>query len=121
MIKYNLQLLLEDHSLEIPPALQRNADGSLRFPEVSINTLPKSDELPRCEWADYEDRAARGRRIDAIAAQSIRRDMEKTVQDRKRSESIEKREKNIKAKEQKAKIIQQHREEFAKTFKWGWE
>ena len=126
MIDYNPQLLLEDHSLDIPPYLQRNEDGTLRWPAIAVAVVAdrarRAQEIPS---VSFEDRLEEGRDKDRAAAANIRLQYERATSVRKSMEDTVKRAEKARQraldKERKARIIHKNRVDFAKTFKWDWE
>lgn len=127
-LAYDPQLLLEDHSLEIPPFLQRNEDGTFRFPGLPSGGQRVGQYSSSAEddyWADYEARARQGRDRDAGVAALLVTEIQQTNEAAKAmgdaERRIERARQKAAEKERKNKIRLKQREEQLKSFKWSWE
>ena len=116
-------LLLEDHSLEIPPFLQRLPDGPLKYMGLAVPEMPPaaSTTVPS-DSGDY--RAVTGALTphDLEVIEQLKRDQDlhriETAQDRAR----EARERRKEQQEQIAQRTVAARRNFLKQgFKWEWE
>lgn len=113
-------LLLTDRSFEIPAFLQRNSDGSFRYPDVAVPLLPVftatvtdiPEPAPRLTEADLK--AIEEIKAQEAAGLTVQKMFE---QDRREERKIRKNAEKERLKENRLK----QRKVFAQHFKWDWE
>jgi len=115
------KLLLEDHSQEIPPFLQRNEDGTMKYPGIPVavtaNVTPPTREENRHldKWGWPVNPA------DEKARKLLLADQDR-VQSIKKAESTKaSRAKQAAEAEIKRKALLASKANFLQHFKWDWE